>query len=47
MTAHPFWSWLFLTCIKSHRRPWYADEVARVMWDDERLAYRRRVVARA
>ena len=36
MTTQYFVSWLFISCLKAYRHPWFAHEVARTMYDDER-----------
>lgn len=34
----PFTAWLFVACLSVHHRPWFAAEVARIMFDHERYA---------
>lgn len=45
MSEHPLMSWLFVACLRTYGRPWFAHAIARTMFDDERLAHLWGVIA--
>jgi len=47
MTGHVLINWLFVECLRTYLHPWRASEVARTMFDDDRMRGRALVVARA
>jgi hypothetical protein len=47
MNRNPLVSWLFIECLRAYRRPYRAVEIARLIFDDERLRFARTVTAEA